>query len=134
MGDIKAVYGPHNEVPTGFREITEEEFSKSYFFHYTPEEHEFRQFVIPDPEGKHRYGNCVKGVHLYRFFDGTGIALVSEYWEGKVRYFKFGCQHDYSVTLSPEECRSRNIPHYGNCYHVYECSKCKHVLAQDSSD
>jgi hypothetical protein len=44
------------------------------------------------------------------------------------------CQHDYGRELSQTECREKGIAHYGNCYHVYECSKCKLVYGVDSSD
>lgn len=44
------------------------------------------------------------------------------------------CDHDYGRELSQAECRTRGIGHYGNCYHVYECSKCQLVYGVDSSD
>lgn len=44
------------------------------------------------------------------------------------------CIHDYAKQLSFQECRERGIYHAGNCWHVYECSKCGSTISQDSSD
>jgi|SRR5215831_1917645 len=42
------------------------------------------------------------------------------------------CLHSYSE-ISTARCRELDIPHYGSCYHVYECTKCGRTMAQDSS-
>ena len=44
-----------------------------------------------------------------------------------------GGKHTYE-SLSPEECRARNIYHGGRCYHVSVCTGCGHVHSVDSSD
>ena len=44
------------------------------------------------------------------------------------------CMHSYEKELSFEECKQRGIPHFGNCYHVYECPKCNKTFTVDSSD
>ena len=113
-----------NDFPDGWREITPEEFSTSDFFSYSPEYIEYRQM----------YDNHKAGVHakLFHFPDGTGIAMSNEYWEKKVRFYKFGCEHSYNE-LSTKQASEEGVSHFGNCYHVYKCSKCNHVMSQDSS-
>lgn len=44
------------------------------------------------------------------------------------------CAHTYGREISMDECRTRGIGHYGNCWHVYECGKCGEVFSVDSSD
>lgn len=70
---------------------------------------------------------------MYYFWDGTGVGMVCEYWTSKVRWFRFGCKHDY-LELSQAECSKRGIRHYGRCWHVNECSHCKRITSYDSSD
>ena len=43
------------------------------------------------------------------------------------------CDHE-TRELSYETCKSRDIPHHGMCWHVYECTKCGMIRAYDSSD
>lgn len=43
------------------------------------------------------------------------------------------CVHKYRE-MSVKEARDKGHEHWGMCYHVYECRKCKQVIAQDSSD
>lgn len=38
------------------------------------------------------------------------------------------------VELSVAECRARGIDHFGMNWHVYACSVCGHVAAEDSGD
>lgn len=43
------------------------------------------------------------------------------------------CDHNYGRELNVEECQRRGIAHHGNCWHVYECGKCKKFFSVDSS-
>ncbi|MCI0461143.1 MAG: hypothetical protein L0Z62_29705 [Gemmataceae bacterium] len=43
------------------------------------------------------------------------------------------CVHDYRE-LTPAECGTRGIPHYGMCWHVLECVTCGRCLSYDSGD
>jgi hypothetical protein len=120
----KESLGGYNSLPPNWAEITEKEFSQSNFFSYTPEFVEFRQAPLD---------GTFTGIHLFHFFDGTGVALTRDYWKGTVRYFKFAaCEHSL-VELSGEDCRAAGIHHAGNCYHVYRCTKCGFVQSMDSS-
>jgi len=123
-----------NAVPTGFREITAEEFAKSYFFTYDPEATERRQFhpsPVTDATGKSPLCNAI----LYHYFDGTGIVMMQDYWAGKVRYFAFGCAHEYEHDSQKalDLCRERGITMY-RCDHARLCTKCGHLMVVDSSD
>lgn len=93
-----------NQFPDGWRELTEAQFSRSAFFTYAPERREMRQ-MHPEPgtndparlagEGERRTAGVAMQATLYHFADQTGVALVSEYWRGKVRFFAFGCDHAF---------------------------------------
>ena len=125
---IEKEYGGYNYAPPNWKEIKEEEFTTSHFFTYTPKFSEYRQII---------FGDISKGemmsVQMFYFHDGTGVALYPDWREGKVRYFKFAkCDHD-SVELTQDECKKRDIQHFGMCWHVYECKKCGYIESYDSS-
>lgn len=124
----------YNDPPKGLRRIDEKAFAQSKYFSYSPELIEFRQIYVKsnDDLSPDRKGIMIS-MTLYWFHDDTGIAIHADYWKGKVEYFAFGCKHEYKE-LSQEECRERNIQHYGRCYHVSECKKCGYINAVDSSD
>lgn len=42
------------------------------------------------------------------------------------------CVH-VNKELSSAQCKEKNIVHYGNCWHVVECTKCGHITSYDSS-
>ena len=115
-----------NEVPANWREVPEKEFAQSIAFTYPPERSEFRQIA---PTGE----PYTLSVRLNFMHDGTGWAMASDYWEGKVRFFRFGCAHEWRG-VGQDECRERGIFHGGNCYNVSQCKKCGYVSGVDSSD
>jgi len=123
-----------NDPPTGLRRISEKEFATSQFFTYSPKATEYRQAYITSKDDltANRRGKMIT-LHMFWFDDGTGIAMHSDYWQGKVEYFAFGCKHEYR-DLDQKECHSRGISHFGHCYHVSECTKCKYIMSYDSSD
>jgi hypothetical protein len=116
-----------NAFPEGWEEITQEEFSRSIFFTYTPAFMEYRQM--------HSSDNSVPmlAARLFHFYDGTGVAVSSDCWAEEITYYKFGCTHKYNE-LSQKTSRERGIGHHGMCWHVYECSECGHIMSTDSSD
>lgn len=126
-------YGRDSDSPSpNFKEITEKEFAQSKFFSYGADRTEYRQ-ILPDrlPWKGEKYALSVT---LYYLYDGTGYGISSDYWQGKVRYFRFAaCEHEYKE-LSQQECRKRGLYHAGRCYHVSECVKCGRINAVDSSD
>jgi len=106
-------FGGFNDAPPGWRRYSEKEFAQSMFFSYTPTSTEYRQIII---------GDKMISAQLFFYHDGTGIAMSSDFWAGKVFYFAFGCDHDYVEKA------------VGNCQHYRRCSKCEHSETLDSSD
>jgi len=124
----------YNDPPIGLGRISEKEFATSEFFSYRPVASEYRQIYVTSKDDltPNRNGKMMS-IQMYWYHDGTGIAMHADYWGGKVEYFAFGCKHKYHER-SRAECESRGILHFGNCYHVEECSECKYVNSYDSSD
>ena len=114
--------GKFNECPENFREITEKEFAKSWFFVYSPNTVEYRQFKFEEKIGSFR---------LFNFHTGIGFAMTNDYWEGKVRYFQYGCEHNWKE-ISAKEAREEGI-HTGYQFHVNKCTKCGEIWSYDSS-
>jgi hypothetical protein len=85
-----------------------------------------------DPEDT-QHKNAIHGARLFLMYDKTGYAITRDYWAGKLRYFKFGCEHKYR-NISLEEAIDRNLPRPARCLHIGECEKCNHILSTDSSD
>ena len=136
--------GGYNDAPPGWREITPKELaSRTHYGSRLPDTIEFRQFILPETKDAER--PVYQDVNLQRFYDGTGVAIVMNFWGGQrygddgwekgvhVRFFAFGCDHDRRE-LSYTECHKRGIRHEGKCWHVHECRKCGHIEGHDSSD
>ena len=123
--------GGFNTAPKGWTEITEAEFAKSNFFQYTFVEHEFRQ-LLRDFDGN-EFGEMI-AVRMFYLPNEVGYALSNSDYRtiGRIRYFRFGCEHVYRE-LGMEESERIGVKHYGMFCHVYECGKCGHVNVQDSS-
>jgi hypothetical protein len=117
MMEDEEVIGGYNDLPPHFKKISEKAFAQSSFFTYSPIKTEFRQVKgIGVGEG-------ITSIWLYWFHGGDGIAIRSNYWKGKVYYYKFYiCDHEY------ENIESRM------CYSKSKCKKCGYVLEVDSSD
>ena len=137
-------HGGFNDAPPGWREITPKELaSQTHYGSRIPDSIEFRQFILPEDKDAER--STVQNVHLLRYYDGTGVSIVTSFWGGQrygddgwekeqhLRFFAFGCAHE-SKELSYDECKKRGIYHAGRCWHVWECKKCGHVEGYDSSD
>lgn len=81
----------YNDPPFNFKPLTEEQFAQSGFRSQGIAAIEFRQMFVN--------GKMVEA-RLFWFADGTGVAISSDYWKGKVQYFSFGCNHHFeSKTL-----------------------------------
>lgn len=114
--------------PAGFREISERAFAESRFFTHQFIRTEYRQLYFKD--GRYAYA-----VRLFYFADHTGVAMTdrSRQGYGKVRFFAFGCEHDYRE-LTEDEARDRHLPFYsGLCCHNLYCDKCGHYDQFDST-
>ena len=118
-------FGTYNYPPPGFQEITAEEFAQSGFFTWCVEGMEYRQ-IMADNIKSDTMLNPVKGylsIKLFFMNHGDGYGISHDYWDEKVRYFKFAkCYHDYKELPSP-----------GMHTHVCKCTKCGDVWEYDSS-
>lgn len=87
--DHHAKWGCVNDFPPGWREMPEKEAAQSAFFGESTQLVEFRQMF--------RAGSTepVQEARLFFLPDDTGFALVSDFWGGKVRFFRFGCEHEF---------------------------------------
>lgn len=120
-----------NSLPWGWRSITDKELIQDTLWTNGPSDaQQFRQVPLKGNDGKEVYHS----VNLFFYADGTGVAMVTDYWTAPhVRWYAFGCVHEYKE-LSADESRARGLYHAGSCWHVNECSKCGCVSSVDSSD
>lgn len=82
-----ALNGGFNDYPPKWREINADTFAKSRHFAFAPVLREYRQMY--HPEGK---WNEALSARLEWQFDGTGYAVVNDYWKGTVKFYTFGEQ------------------------------------------
>ena len=123
-------WGGYNDLPPGWREITEAEFVKGPFFSYLPTRVEFRQLVGSDIRCER--GSPLVDARLFFFSDGTGVALMDDHWAGKVRYFAFGCNHKWREVYG-EEAKKLGIGRLYSHDHAYVCDNCGRKRVLDSS-
>jgi len=129
---LEKLHGGYNDFPPGWVEIGEKDvLNERTFFLYSPEVIEHRQMFAKDERGIGR-GACLTA-RLYHFHDGTGIAMSEDYDKNVIRWFRFGCVHEWR-SVTPQECSKRGIYHAPRCYSVSECKKCGHIKSIDSSD
>jgi hypothetical protein len=117
-----AHHGAFNDYPPGWRELTAAEFARSSFFTYQTTMVEYRQM---HGEGTYR------SAHLNWMHDNTGFAIVNDFWEGTIKYFMFGCEHEYGDAQA--EIEKRGIRLFSHDHALY-CVKCKYLSIHDSSD
>lgn len=115
-------HGTFNQYPPGWRELTAAEFAQSSFFTYQTEMVEYRQM-----HGQGAY----QSAHLNWMNDNTGFAIVNDFWEGTIKFFRFGCEHEYGDPKP--ELERRQIRMFSTNHATY-CIKCKHLAITDSSD
>lgn len=117
-------WGTYNDFPLGWKEITLDEFSQSMYFYYTPVMVEYRQMHPQD-------GSTIVSAHLLFFHDKTGVAIVKESRTNKVKFFTFGCDHEWGD--ASEEVKKRGIRLFQHDHAQY-CPKCGFFTVHDSSD
>jgi len=128
----------YNTAPHNLRRISEKDFVQGGFFRFCLEKPQFKQVHVRSEtdlttDSDYSKNTKVISMTLFYFPDNTGIAISSDYWEGKVEYYAFGCNHKYR-DISQEECHKRGIYHGGSCYAVSECEECHDMKVVDSSD
>ena len=122
-------FGHYNDFPPNWREISEAVFAKSAHFTYTPWLTEYRQ-MLRYLDGRPNAKEMV-GAHLHYQGDGTGYAVVNDFWAGKVRFYAFGCAHEWGDPS--EELKKRGIRLSAMETASY-CKKCGHLEIHDTSD
>jgi hypothetical protein len=131
------VWGRFNDPFPNMVEITSEEFAQSGFFRWSIAGTEYRQIDPKRINPKSILSPIDSFLSVTSFFlkspTESGFAMSSDYWSKKVRYFKFAlCHHTYKE-LSSSEASKKGVKHFGNCYHVCECTKCGNIWSYDSS-
>lgn len=82
----------YNDLPFNWKGMTEDEFAKSGFRGgWSKMEH--RQMYRKTFDGKRDRQSGMIDAQLFWFKDDTGVAMVLDYWKGKVTYYQFGCHH-----------------------------------------
>lgn len=117
--------GGFNDPPPNFEEITEEEFSNSGFFIYPIRGVEYRLILSKNllwDEGGYL------DVKLFHFSDGTGFGISPNRDSGKVRYFRYGCKHEWTTATEEDVGRKLFYQEHGR-----KCEKCGHIRVIDSS-
>jgi hypothetical protein len=112
--------GSYNYAPTGFREVSLEEFAQKQFDGF-PILHEQRQ-LFHENDGT-KLERMIPA--SFTFYSGDcGYAMERDYWKKTVRYYLFEkCKHNWVYT--------RNL---GRCYNEYQCDNCGAINAVDSGD
>ncbi len=121
----------YNDPPQNFKELTEEQFAQSGFHGARITHVEFRQMLVNDDmsPGKLSRGKLIQA-RLFWFDDDTGVAISSDYWKGKVRYFSFGCNHsllDFNVS-------NLDVVRQYKQGMTYHCNKCKNPVKEQWMD
>jgi hypothetical protein len=127
----EAKWGRFNFAPPGFKEITAEEFAQSGFFTWCKEGLEFRQ-ILQDNVKPDQLLHPIKGslsITLFYMNHGEHYGIANDYWDKRVRFFKFAdCYHEW-VEISAKEAGKPAL----NCYHYNKCTKCGAQWEYDSS-
>jgi hypothetical protein len=107
-----------NAAPNGMTRITEAQLIRDTNWSVEAyEAYEYRQFSL-EIDGKMMW----REARLFYYHDGTGVAMLTNRREGKLLWYRFGCNHTYtSVGI-------------GKCLHQDTCTKCGYTSQRDSSD
>lgn len=86
---LEELFGMFNDFPPGWTELTSEEFAKSQLVNGAIAHVEFRQMMRPKElvQGKHHHMNG----QLYHTGNGLGYSIITQFWDGTVKFFKFDC-------------------------------------------
>lgn len=122
-------FGGHNDFPPNWHELTEEEFARSPFFSYPPKVIEYRQ-MRKYHDGRLHDGPAIM-TNLHFMNDNTGYAIVADYWDKKVHFYKFGCEHQWGDATAELKRRNRYLH---TTEHASFCEKCGFLRIVDSSD
>ncbi len=117
-------FGKYNDAPPNLIEIDEKEFAQCGFFTWCVEGQETRQICRGlDPKKLLAPIEGMLAITLFYMNTGIHYGLGHDFWKGKVRYFKFAVCHHTFVEIGVERMM-----------HSYKCTKCNHIMVQDTSD
>ncbi len=85
----------YNYPPVNLKELTEVEFARSGFAGGRISYIEFRQMLLNSDLSVGIVGGKLVQAKLFWFDDDTGIAISTDHYSGKVRFFSFGCHHSF---------------------------------------
>lgn len=90
-------WGDFNDAPPDWAEITEAEMIETTPLRaYTPQLVEYRQILPSRTNGAISAGPMLAAT-LYYFHDRTGVGMSFDYQQKKVRWFRFGCDHQMTT-------------------------------------
>jgi hypothetical protein len=119
--------GGFNDMPQPYRKITANRYIHLSHEHL-PNYIVYRQIRLPE-------WKTYRSVYLEIYHRWVLARVLPDEWtlvDGEIEYtepvlyYYIGCVHDFKE-LTPEQCRVKNIRHYGMSHHVYECSKCQMI-------
>lgn len=82
--------GGYNEFPPHWREINGSVFAQSRHFTFAPVLVEFRQMMRPFGAFDTSKDTPAVSTHLFWQANGTGYAIVNDYWGKTVKFYTFG--------------------------------------------
>lgn len=82
--------GRYNEFPPGWREIDAAEFARSRHFMFVPVLVEYRQMMRPFGEQDTSKDKPAVSTHLFWQQNGTGFAIVEDFWARTIKFYTFG--------------------------------------------
>lgn len=133
---MKYNYGPEGIV----KPITANKFW-NHFSSYHPKEVDSCQIIgerLEDYEMREiskytgRKKTCMLAAIVF-VYDDFCFVVEHNYWENTQTFWKVAKCHHHYVEVGSKRASELGITHFGNCYHVYECTKCHHAYGQDSS-
>lgn len=77
---------------------------------------------------EHRKGRMIP-ITCFYMWDGTGWGMSAK--GGKVKWFRFGCEHKWGPPPDGHPAKQRRL---FRCQHLYYCVECGHWQVIDSSD
>jgi len=118
-------YGRFNDFPPNWHEIDAKAYSRADYFTYGAWLSEYRQMLPPTRD------KVMVAARLEFLRDGTGYAVVNDWHEQTIKYFKFGCDHQWGDPTEELKKRGIKLAMFDNASY---CVKCGHLAIHDSSD
>lgn len=128
QAEHKRLHGGFNDFPPNWRELNEAEFARSEWFLWPTEVEEYRQMIYINGERTNKPAVCAR---LFWLHTKNGYAIVSDHSAGRVRYYAFGCVHNWGDPSAELKRRGMVL---GAFQHAHHCTICGAFYITDSSD